>query len=50
MKLWIDAGNYAQAFRREMGLPVRTQPWSVLVGYRGVLAHQLPEDRSDERL
>lgn len=50
MKLWIDAGNYAEGYRREIGVPVRTDPWSALVGYRGMLAHQLPEDLSEDRL
>lgn len=49
MKLWIDAGNYADAYRRAIGVPNRMEPWSGLVGYRGILAHQLPEDLNDDR-
>lgn len=50
MKLWIDAGNYAEAYRRAIGAATRVQPWSGLVGYRGVLAHQPPEELNDDRL
>jgi len=42
MKLWIDAGNYAEMYRKAMGVPVATDPWTDLVAYRGVLAHALP--------
>jgi len=50
MKLWIDAGNYAESYRRAAGLAARMEPWSGLVGYRGILAHQLPEDLNPDRL
>jgi hypothetical protein len=50
MKLWIDAGNYAELYRSAIGLPTRVEPWSGLVGYRGILAHQLPEDLNQDRL
>jgi hypothetical protein len=44
MKLWIDAGNYAELYRRAIGVPVATDPWTDLVAYRGVLAHALPSE------
>ena len=50
MKLWIDAGNYAESYRRAIGAVTRVEPWSGLVGYRGILAHQLPEDLNYDRL
>jgi len=50
MKLWIDAGNYAEAYRKAAGLAVGVEPWSGLVGYRGLLAHLLPEDLNPDRL
>lgn len=49
MKLWIDAGNYAESYRRAIGAAARVEPWSGLVGYRGILAHQLPEDLNYDR-
>jgi hypothetical protein len=50
MKLWIDAGNYAESYSRAIGVSTRVEPWSELVGYRSILAHQLPEDLNDDRL
>lgn len=50
MKLWIDAGNYAESYRRAIGVAAGVEPWSGLVGYRGILAHQLPEDLNHDRL
>lgn len=50
MKLWIDAGNYAESYRRAIGAAARVEPWSGLVGYRGILAHQLPEDLNYDRV
>ena len=50
MKLWIDVGNYAESYRRAIGVATRVEPWSGLVGYRGILAHQLPEDLNHDRL
>ena len=50
MKLWIDAGNYAESYRRAVGVPARAEPWSGLVGYRSILAHQPPEDLNQDRL
>jgi len=50
MKLWIDVGNYAEFYRLAIEVGTRVEPWSGLVGYRGILAHQLPEDLNDDRL
>jgi hypothetical protein len=54
MKLWIDAGNdagnYAESYRKAAGLAARIEPWSGLVGYRSILAHQSPEDLNPDRL
>jgi hypothetical protein len=49
-KLWIDAGNYAEQYRMAVGIAAGVQPWSALYGYRSVLAHQLPEDLSEDRV
>lgn len=50
MKLLIDAGNYAESFRKAIGVGTRVEPWSGFVGYRGMLAHPLPEDLNQDRL
>jgi hypothetical protein len=54
MKLWIDAGNdagnYAESYRKAAGLAARIEPWSGLVGYRSILAHQSQEDLNPDRL
>ncbi len=49
-RLWITAGNYAEAYRVAIGAEVGTQPWSELYGYRSVLAHMFPEEINDERV
>lgn len=49
-RLWITAGNYAEAHRAAIGAEVGTEPWSKLYGYRSVLAHMLPEEISDDRV
>lgn len=50
MKLWIDAGKLRRVLPQATGLAARVEPWSGLVGYRGILAHQLPEDLNTDRL
>lgn len=50
MKLWIDAGNYAEMYRKASGVPVATDPWTDLVAYRGVLAHALPNEINLDRV
>lgn len=49
-RLWITAGNYAEAYRSAAGVETGTQPWSELYGYRSVLAHMLPEEINDDRV
>ena len=50
MKLWIDAGNYAEMYRKAIGVAVATDPWTDLVAYRGVLAHALPSEINLDRV
>jgi hypothetical protein len=49
-RLWITAGNLAEAYRVERGIATGVEPWSELVGYRHLLAHALPGDLSSARL
>ena len=49
-RLWITAGNLAEAYRRERGLAAGDEPWSELVGYMHLLAHALPGDISSDRV
>jgi uncharacterized protein with HEPN domain len=49
-RLWITAGNLADAYRIEVGMPTGVEPWSELAGYRHVLAHALPGDLSSDRV
>lgn len=49
-RLWITAGNYAEAYRVASGVGAGTSPWSELYGYRSLLAHMLPEEINDDRV
>jgi len=49
-RLWITAGNLAEAYRIEEGIAVGVEPWSELAGYRHLLAHALPGDLSSDRV
>lgn len=49
-RLWITAGNYAEAYRAAVGAEAGQQPWSELYGYRSVLAHMLPEEINEDRI
>ena len=49
-KLWINAGNYAEEYRKLTGAAPGVEPWSALYGYRSVLAHQLEEHLSEDRI
>jgi len=49
-RLWINAGNYAGEYRNDAGIRSGIEPWSGLYGYRSILAHQLPEDLSEDRV
>jgi uncharacterized protein with HEPN domain len=41
-RLWILAGNLAEAYRMAEGLAITSEPWSELYAYRNLLAHALP--------
>lgn len=49
-RLWITAGNVAEAHRITAGLGVGTGPWAELYRLRNLLAHALPGDLSSDRL
>ena len=49
-RLWITAGNLAEAYRIEGGIAAGVEPWSELAGYRHLLAHALPGDISSDRV
>ena len=49
-RLWITAGNLAEAYRIEEGIAAGIEPWSELAGYRHLLAHELPGDLSSDRV
>jgi uncharacterized protein with HEPN domain len=49
-RLWITAGNVAEAHRTSAGLDVGTGPWAELHRLRNLLAHALPGDLSSDRL
>jgi hypothetical protein len=49
-RLWITAGNLAEAYRIDQGIAVGVEPWSELAGYRHLLAHALPGDLSSDRV
>ncbi len=49
-RLWITAGNLAEAYRLAKGLPAGIDPWAELAGYRNLLAHALPGDLSPDRV
>lgn len=49
-RLWITAGNVAEAHRITAGFDVGTEPWTELYRLRNLLAHALPRDLSSDRL
>lgn len=49
-RLWITAGNVAEAHRITAGLEVGTEPWAELYRFRNLLAHALPGDLSADRV
>lgn len=49
-RLWVTAGNVAEEYRRQAGIPLGAEPWAELVGYRNRLAHALPGDLSSDRI
>lgn len=38
-RLWIEAGNAAEEYRRMMGVDLAFDPWAELYEYRNRLAH-----------
>lgn len=49
-RLWITAGNVAEAHRVTAGLETGTEPWAELYRFRNLLAHALPGDLSADRV
>lgn len=49
-RLWITAGNLAEAHRLTAGVEAGADPWAELHRFRSLLAHALPGDLSDERV
>lgn len=49
-RLWIVAGNAAEAYRKSAELPPGVEPWAELYGFRSVLAHALPGDIASDRV
>lgn len=49
-RLWITAGNVAEAYRTATGLPSGVEPWAELYGYRSILAHALPDEIAPDRI
>jgi len=49
-RLWITAGNLAEADRLARGVEAGANPWAELHRFRNLLAHALPGDLSDERV
>lgn len=49
-RLWIFAGNRADAHCQTARVAAGLEPWSELIAERNVLAHYLPDDLNDERV
>ena len=49
-RLWITAGNLADAHRLAAGIETGLGPWAELHRFRSLLAHALPGDLSEERV
>lgn len=49
-RLWIQAGNAAEEFRRAAGIEPGVEPWAELAAYRHRIAHALPGDLSSDRV
>lgn len=49
-RLWIIAGNAAEAYRKTAELLPGVEPWAELYGFRSVLAHALPGDIASDRV
>ncbi len=49
-RLWIEAGNTAEEYRRSAHLAPGSDPWGELYEYRNRLAHALPGDIDLDRV
>ena len=49
-RLWIYAGNLAEAHCREHGLEDGVEPWAELIGVRHVYAHYTPDQIVPDRV
>lgn len=49
-RLWITAGNLAEAYRTDQQISGGVEPWAELAGFRNLLAHALPGDISSDRV
>lgn len=49
-RLWILAGNLAEAHCQTTETPLGVEPWSELIAERNVLAHYAPDDISSARV
>lgn len=49
-RLWIVAGNTAEAYRRSADVATGVEPWAELVGYRNLLANAMPGELATDRV
>jgi hypothetical protein len=49
-RLWIEAGNVAEEYRRLAHVDPAVDPWAELYQYRNRLAHALPGDIDRSRV
>lgn len=49
-RLWIEAGNTAEEYRRALHVDPAVDPWAELYEYRNRLAHALPGDIDRNRV
>jgi uncharacterized protein with HEPN domain len=49
-RLWIEAGNTAEEYRRSAHVDSAVDPWAELYEYRNRLAHALPGDIDRNRV
>ena len=49
-RLWIEAGNTAEEYRRSAHVDPAVDPWAELYEYRNRLAHALPGDIDRNRV
>jgi hypothetical protein len=49
-RLWITAGNLAEAYRVDNAIASGVEPWAELAGFRNLLSHALPGDIASDRV